>query len=232
MMKHAVLCLSLFCASSLTMSHAKSINEDSSVAQKVGYSFGYLMGRSSSDNLENLDLDAFLQGFRTAIEQKPALLSEEQMAAILNDYKKQNEANEIRELQQIATKNAQIEKEFLAQNAKKADVQRTASGLQYQVLQQGQGKRPKANSRVQVHYEGRLLDDTVFDSSIARGEALEFELSQVIHGWVEALQLMQEGAKYRLFVPSKLAYGEMGSGDRIEPNSTLIFELELIKVLP
>ena len=100
------------------------------------------------------------------------------------------------------------------------------------VLQQGQGKSPKANSRVKVHYEGRLIDQTVFDSSIARQQPAEFQVSQVIQGWTEGLQLMKEGAKYRFFIPSKLGYGQIGSGDVIEPNSTLIFDVELIAVLP
>jgi FKBP-type peptidyl-prolyl cis-trans isomerase FklB len=115
---------------------------------------------------------------------------------------------------------------------KKADVKTTASGLQYMVLQQGQGKSPKANSKVKVHYEGRLIDQTVFDSSIARQQPAEFQVSQVIQGWTEGLQLMKEGAKYRFFIPAKLGYGQIGSGDVIEPNSTLIFDVELIEVLP
>ena len=107
----------------------------------------------------------------------------------------------------------------------------TKSGLQYQVLQAGTGKSPKASSTVKVHYEGRLIDGTVFDSSIARDQAAEFQVSQVIQGWTEGLQLMKVGAKYRFFIPAALAYGQIGSGDAIEPNSTLIFDVELLEIV-
>ena len=108
----------------------------------------------------------------------------------------------------------------------------TKSGLQYQIVQTGQGKKPTVTSKVSVNYEGRLLDGTVFDSSIARGQPVDFQVSQVISGWTEGLQLMQEGSKYRFFIPAKLAYGDMGAGDSIGPNSTLIFDVELLKILP
>lgn len=108
----------------------------------------------------------------------------------------------------------------------------TKSGLQYQVLKEGNGQKPKATSRVKVNYEGRLLDGTVFDSSIARNHPVEFQLSQVIAGWTEGLQTMKEGGKTRFFIPANLAYGEVGAGDTIGPNSTLIFDIELLQVLP
>ncbi|MFX8627787.1 FKBP-type peptidyl-prolyl cis-trans isomerase, partial [Acinetobacter baumannii] len=108
----------------------------------------------------------------------------------------------------------------------------TKSGLQYQVLKEGSGKTPKATSRVKVNYEGRLLDGTVFDSSIARNHPVDFQLNQVIAGWTEGLQTIKEGGKTRFFIPAKLAYGEVGAGDSIGPNSTLIFDIELLQVLP
>jgi len=103
--------------------------------------------------------------------------------------------------------------------------------LQYQILQEGKGKSPSANSNVRVHYEGRLIDGTVFDSSIARNQPVVFRTTQVITGWTEGLQLMKEGAKYRFFIPAELAYGQIGSGDVIEPNSTLIFDVELLEII-
>ena len=121
---------------------------------------------------------------------------------------------------------------FLTENAKKSDIITTKSGLQYQVLQAGTGKSPKANSKVKVNYEGRLLDGTVFDSSIARNHPVEFQLSQVIQGWTEGVQTMKEGGKTRFFIPANLAYGDVGSGDAIGPNSVLIFDIELLQVLP
>jgi len=159
-------------------------------------------------------------------------LTDEQMARVLNQHKKQSEAKQLIELKQKAETNAKIGAEFLAANAKKEGVQTTKSGLQYQILKQGTGKSPKANSVVKVNYEGRLINGTVFDSSIARNQAVEFQVSQVIQGWTEGLQLMKEGAKYRFFIPAQLGYGQIGSGDVIEPNSTLIFDVELLEVLP
>jgi len=119
---------------------------------------------------------------------------------------------------------------FLEDNAKKDGVTVTASGLQYKVITPGTGKSPKATDTVEVHYEGTLIDGTVFDSSYRRKESIEFPLSGVISGWTEGVQLMQEGAKYRFFIPSKLAYGTRGAGRDIGPNQALIFDVELIKV--
>jgi FKBP-type peptidyl-prolyl cis-trans isomerase FklB len=126
--------------------------------------------------------------------------------------------------------NATIGREFLEENAKNDSVTQTESGLQYMVLKEGNGAKPGPTDEVTVHYTGRLLNGTVFDSSVERGEPATFPLDKVIAGWTEGLQLMSEGSKYRLFIPSELAYGSKGSGDKILPNSTLIFDVELIKV--
>jgi FKBP-type peptidyl-prolyl cis-trans isomerase FklB len=131
----------------------------------------------------------------------------------------------------INAQNIQVGKEFLENNAKKEGVVCLPSGLQYQVLQVGTGKKPGATDKVRCHYHGMLLDGTVFDSSVNRGEPAEFGVNQVIQGWVEALQLMEEGAKWRLFIPSDMAYGARGAGQSIPPHATLIFDVELIKVL-
>ena len=120
--------------------------------------------------------------------------------------------------------------DFLAENAKKEGVKTTASGLQYKITQQGNGKQPTAQSVVKVHYTGKLLDGKVFDSSVDRGQPVEFPLNQVIPGWTEGLQLMKEGSKATLYIPAQLAYGEQGVPGTIPPNSTLIFDVELIKV--
>ena len=210
---------------------AKDINKKSSQAEQVGYSFGYLMGRSNAESLQGMDLDAFSAGLKSATAGQKSALSDEEMASILTQFKKQNEAKELIALKQKAEENAKIGQAFLAENAKKTGIKVTKSGLQYQVIQEGKGKSPKANSNVRVHYEGRLIDGTVFDSSIARNQPVDFRTSQVITGWTEGLQLMKEGAKYRFFIPAALAYGQIGSGDVIEPNSTLIFDVELIEVM-
>ena len=126
--------------------------------------------------------------------------------------------------------NKTMGREFLEENAKNDSVVQTTSGLQYMVLKEGTGAKPGPTDKVTVHYTGRLIDGTVFDSSVERGEPATFGLNQVIPGWTEGLQLMSEGAKYRLFIPSELAYGSKGAGEQILPNSTLIFDVELIKV--
>lgn len=197
---------------------------------QLGYSYGYLMGKGNTETLKDLNIETFVLGLEDAIKGKPATLSDEQMATVLNQYKKRLEAKQLVEFQEQAEKNAQEGKNFLAENAKKQDIITTKSGLQYQVLQQGTGKSPKLTSTVKVNYEGRLIDGTVFDSSIARNHPVEFKLNQVISGWTEGVQTMKEGGKSRFFVPSNLAYGDVGAGDAIGPNSTLIFDIELLEV--
>lgn len=189
------------------------------------------MGKSNADSLQGIDLDAFSAGLKAAAAGKQSTLTEEDMARVLTQFKRQSEAKELIELKQKAEENAKIGQAFLTENAKKAGIKTTKSGLQYQILQQGKGKSPKADSNVRVHYEGRLIDGTVFDSSIARNQPVVFRTTQVITGWTEGLQLMKEGAKYRFFIPAELAYGQIGSGDVIEPNSTLIFDVELLEIM-
>ncbi|QXR19451.1 FKBP-type peptidyl-prolyl cis-trans isomerase [Acinetobacter variabilis] len=210
---------------------AKEINNISSEAEKIGYSFGYLMGRSNADTLKDLDLDAFSQGLKTAAAGQQSSLSDEEMTQVLTQYKRQSDAKELIVLKQKAEENAKAGKAFLQENAKKPGIKTTKSGLQYLVLKEGKGKSPSANSNVRVHYEGRLIDGTVFDSSIARQQPVDFRTTQVITGWTEGLQLMKVGAKYRFFIPADLAYGQIGSGDIIEPNSTLIFDIELLEII-
>lgn len=210
---------------------AKEINNTSSEAEKIGYSFGYLMGRSNADTLKDLDLDAFSQGLKTAAAAQKSSLSDEEMTQVLTQYKRQSDAKELIVLKQKAEENAKAGKAFLQENAKKPGVKTTKSGLQYLVLKEGKGKSPSANSNVRVHYEGRLIDGTVFDSSIARQQPVDFRTTQVITGWTEGLQLMKVSAKYRFFIPADLAYGQIGSGDIIEPNSTLIFDIELLEII-
>ena len=218
----------LLCSGSL---YAKEITTKSTQAEQVGYSFGYLIGRSNIDALQGIDLDAFSQGLKAAAAGQNASISDEEMARVLSQFKRQSEAKELIQLKQQADENAKIGQAFLKENAKKPGVKTTKSGLQYVVLQEGKGKSPTANSNVRVHYEGRLLNGTVFDSSIARTQPVVFRTTQVITGWTEGLRLMKEGAKYRFFIPAELAYGQVGSGDVIEPNSTLIFDIELIEVI-
>ncbi|WP_368678225.1 FKBP-type peptidyl-prolyl cis-trans isomerase [Acinetobacter lactucae] len=217
---------------SLSVFAAAPITNKSPAKEQFSYSYGYLMGRNNTDALTDLNLDIFYQGLQEGAQSKTARLTDEEMAKAINDYKKTLEAKQLVEFQKAGQQNAQAGTAFLADNAKKSGVITTKSGLQYQVLKEGTGKKPKSASRVKVNYEGRLLDGTVFDSSIARNQPVEFQLSQVIAGWTEGLQTMKEGGKTRFFIPANLAYGEVGAGDTIGPNSTLIFDIELLQVLP
>ena len=223
-----LLCLAL-CSTGLS---AKTVNNKSNYEDKVGYSFGYIMGRGNADALKDMDLDAFLDGLKAASKGQSSALSDEEMSKVLTQFKKNTEAKQLIAHKSLAEENEKIGSAFLAENAKKPNIKVTKSGLQYEVIKQGSGKTPKASSKVKVHYEGRLLDNTVFDSSIARQQPAEFMVSQVISGWTEGLQLMKEGSIYRFYIPANLAYGQIGSGDAIEPNSTLIFDVELLEVSP
>ncbi|WP_151813777.1 FKBP-type peptidyl-prolyl cis-trans isomerase [Acinetobacter ursingii] len=218
---------------SMTMtSFAAPVTSKSPQKDQLGYSYGYVMGRTNADTLKDLNLETFIQGLKEGSTGKASSLSDEDMAKALSQYKKQVESKQLIEFQKLAQDNQKQGQTFLTENAKKSGVITTKSGLQYQVLQAGTGKSPKANSKVKVNYEGRLLDGTVFDSSIARNHPVEFQLSQVIQGWTEGVQTMKEGGKTRFFIPANLAYGDVGSGDAIGPNSVLIFDIELLQVLP
>jgi len=151
------------------------------------------------------------------------------MQEVLMTYQKEQEEKFVKEMEGKAEDNKTKGAAFLAENGKKPGVKTTASGLQYKILTAGTGKSPKATDVVEVNYEGKLLDGTVFDSSYERGEPIEFPLNQVIAGWTEGLQLMKEGGKYEFYIPADIAYGEAGNAG-IEPNSTLIFTVELLKV--
>lgn len=209
--------------------------------QKAAYSMGYVLGKRNAEVLgQDFSTEAFSQGMRDAFGNKPAALSEEDMKKAVQEYQaKREKAMEALQAQQSSkelAQNTQVSQEneakgqaFLAANAKKPGIKTTASGLQYEVIQAGNGPRPKASDSVKVHYEGKLIDGTVFDSSIARGEPITFPLNGVIPGWTEGVQLMPVGSKYRFYIPSKLAYGETGAGT-IPPNSTLIFDVELLGI--
>ncbi len=215
-----------------TTAFSAPINNKSPQKDQFSYSYGYAMGKSYADILKDIHPDAFLQGLQQGAKGQKTSLTDEEMAKALAQYKQQSEAKQMLEFKKVADENAKQGEAFLVNNTKQTGVVTRPSGLQYSILQQGTGKSPTSKSKVSVNYEGRLLDGTVFDSSFARHEAVEFQVSQVIAGWTEGLQLMKEGAKYRFFIPAKLAYGEIGAGDSIGPNSTLIFDVELLKVLP
>lgn len=207
-----------------------SVTASSTDNQKVGYSFGFLMGKGNVEAVPDLDIEKFIAGFRDGYGNKASAITEDDMRKTLIAYKERHDAQAMKEIQKLAADNATKGAAFLAENGKKAGVTTTASGLQYEVITAGTGPAPTADDQVQVNYEGKMLDGTVFDSSIARGQPVTFPLTGVITGWTEGLQLMKEGGKYRFFIPAKLAYGETGAST-IPPNSVLIFEVELLKVI-
>lgn len=192
---------------------------------KISYALGLGIGQQiKSMNIENFSIEDFTRSISDVMEGKETAFSSREAQMMLQEYfsKKQKEE---------AQSHIAEGKAYLDANAKKEGVTVTKSGLQYEVLTEGTGKSPKATDTVRCHYEGRLLDGTVFDSSYKRGEPADFGLNQVIPGWTEGVQLMKEGAKFRFTIPYLLAYGEQGAGASIPPFSTLIFDVELIKVL-
>lgn len=212
-----------------TATASVAVTEQSPANEKVGYSLGYMMAEGNKETVQDLNLDTFEKGFRDGYEGNESALTQEQMQEVLMTYQQEQEKKFVEDMQASAEANKTKGAEFLAANAKKEGVKETASGLQYKVIEAGTGKSPKATDVVEVNYEGKLIDGTVFDSSYERGEPIEFPLNQVIAGWTEGLQLMKEGGKYEFYIPSDLAYGEAGN-QGIEPNSTLIFTVELLKV--
>lgn len=197
--------------------------------QKASYGVGYNLSRNIKQQMgEVLDADAFVLGVQEAFDGKPMQLTDEQVSAAMQTLQQQKQVAAT----ELGAKNMQQGKEYLAGNAKREGVVTLDSGLQYEILTEGKGEKPAAEDSVTVHYKGTLIDGIVFDSSIARGEPAVFPVNRVIPGWVEALQLMPVGSKWRLFIPPELAYGERGAGADIGPNATLIFDVELLKINP
>ena len=192
---------------------------------KLSYSWGLAMGQQLRGmGVKDLNIEDFTNAVRCVFENKEPEVKPEEAQQVINAY-----------LQELEAKATKVAKEagakFLEENAKNEGVKVTASGLQYTVEKEGTGASPKATDEVTVHYTGRLLDGTIFDSSVSRGEPATFPLNRVIPGWTEGVQLMKEGGKYMFFIPSELAYGAQGIPNAIPPHSTLIFEVELIKVI-
>ena len=192
---------------------------------KVSYALGLSIGNNfENSGIKDLQIEDFVKGLTDVLSGQQPAISYEEAKQVINDYfvKLQQERLEI---------NKKAGEEFLNINRHKAGVVALPSGLQYEILKNGNGPKPAASDKVKCHYHGTLINGTVFDSSIQRGEPAVFGVSQVIPGWVEALQMMPVGSKWRLFIPSNLAYGERGAGNMIEPNSTLIFDVELLDIV-
>lgn len=199
--------------------------------KKTSYSMGYNMGKNFKEIYEKIDQDKLIQGIIDAINQKDPRISMKEISDTLMKLQEQVAEQKKEEQKTIAEQNKKIGTQFLEKNAKEKGVKVTASGLQYKIINQGKGANPVATDRVRVHYRGKFIDGNEFDSSYKRGEPTTFRLDQVIPGWTESLQLMNTGAKYVVFIPSELAYGERGAGNVIGPNLTLIFEIELLEIL-
>lgn len=206
---------------------------ESKELDRISYALGLSMGNNfRSSGIEKIDVKDFADGVAAVFSgEKPRMTYDEAKAEIQKFFTAMEERQRA-VAEEIGKVNAAAGEEFLGKNGQRSEVKITTSGLQYEVLEEGTGIQPKATDRVMVHYTGKLIDGTVFDSSVERGEPATFGVTQVIPGWVEALQLMKEGAKWRLFIPSNLAYGPNGAGGVIGPNATLIFDVELIKVFP
>lgn len=196
---------------------------------RVGYSLGFKLGERIQKEMADLNTDGFIAGFRDAYAQKEGKLTAEEMDTTIRAYQEQRVAQMREEARLKGEQGKAASAAFLAENAKKPGVTTLPSGLQYEVLAAGEGPSPKATDIVRARYHGTLIDGTVFDSTRERGdEPAEFPLNRVIPGWTEGLQLMNKGAKFKLYIPSELAYGERGAGQKVGPNQALVFEVELV----
>ena len=193
--------------------------------EKISYALGLGIGQQlKSMNIENFDIKEFARSIEDVMTGCDTDMTAREAQVMLSEYFQKKEKEQ-------AEENIAKGKVYLEENGKREGVITTKSGLQYEVLTEGTGKSPKATDKVRCHYEGRLTDGSVFDSSYQRGEPADFGLNQVIAGWTEGVQLMKEGAKYRFHIPYLLGYGERGAGASIPPYATLVFDVELIKVL-
>jgi len=198
--------------------------------QKVAYSIGFNFGQQLAASTEGLDISVLVDGMKEGFNGDAEKIDAEERMKIMQSYAKKRQADLAKKQSEIESVNKTAGAAFLEENKTKEGVTVTESGLQYKVITEGKGDKPAATDVVKVHYKGTLLDGTEFDSSIARGEPVEFALNRVIPGWTEGLQLMTVGSKWELFIPSELAYGP-GSSGAIEPHSTLIFEVELLDII-
>lgn len=198
--------------------------------EKVSYILGQSIGGDFKRQAFDIHVETFVDSFKAAFAGEPSKMRVGEMQQVMEGFKNAVQAGQQAANAGRAEANVEKGRAFLAENKTKEGIIETASGLQYRVIKEGEGKTPRATDTVETHYEGKTIDGTVFDSSIKRGTPVSFPVNGVIQGWQEALQLMKEGATYELFIPFDLAYGENGAGSAIGPYETLIFEVELLKV--
>jgi FKBP-type peptidyl-prolyl cis-trans isomerase len=202
--------------------------------EKSSYALGINMGQSVKQFPFELSKEALIQGFSDIVNDSEIKIAQEEYGKLMQELQtKMQEAQQSQNdaMKDVAEKNKAAQQAFIEKNAKEAGVKTTESGMQYQVINDGDGTLPVKEDTVRVHYTGTLLDGTVFDSSVERGQPAEFGVGQVIPGWTEALQNMKVGSKHKLFIPAELAYGERGAGQHISPGSMLIFEVELLAIV-
>jgi len=200
------------------------------VQDKLNYAFGYTLGKNFKNQGIKINVDMLVKGLKDALSDSQALVNQQEMSGVLKNFQREHLAKRMAARQALIEKNIKAGQAFLAENKTKDGVVTLPSGLQYKVITPGTGKTPKATDKVKTHYRGTLIDGTEFDSSYKRGKPATFPVKGVIKGWTEALQLMKEGAKWQLFIPHDLAYGKRGVGNKIGPNATLIFDIELISI--
>ena len=207
-------------------------NNENKGLDRISYALGLSMGNNfRSSGIEKINVQDFADGVAAVFYGSEPRMSYDEAKAEIQKFFTELQAKQDEAAKVMGEQNARAGEAFLTENGKRSEVKTTDSGLQYEVLEEGDGPRPEAGDQVVVHYTGKLIDGTVFDSSEERGEPATFGVTQVIPGWVEALQLMKAGSKWRLFIPSQLAYGPQGAGGVIGPNQTLIFDVNLIKVV-
>ncbi len=215
--------ITIFSLSSASVWAAAELNTEK---QKLSYALGTYFSQGISQQGVDMDIPAFLQAVEDVLNKAELKLSDEELQTVLTQYQEKLAS----ERNASANNNKAVGENFLAENKNKEGVVALPNGMQYKVLKEGSGPKPKSDSEVQVHYHGTHIDGQVFDSSYDRGEPISLSLTQVIKGWQEALPLMSVGSKYQFYIPAELAYGERGAGTSIGPNEALIFDIELLSI--
>lgn len=218
------------CAPGLAAAQDDAAGTSAPNEEAVSYILGFNLGNNLKSDPFEINVDRFIKGFRDALNGAEAEMTDEEMQETMMLFQQQMLAQEKQRMEQASSENAQEGAAFLEENKQREGVTTTDSGLQYEVVEQGEGDKPSADDTVTVHYTGTLLDGTKFDSSRDRGQPATFPVNGVIPGWTEALQLMPVGSKWKLFIPSDLAYGPRGAGGVIGPNETLVFDVELMAI--
>ncbi|WP_416886101.1 FKBP-type peptidyl-prolyl cis-trans isomerase [Marinospirillum sp.] len=205
-------------------------NELNTEEARTGYSLGVMVGRQLHEDIDQLDIESFTLALQDIYAGNTPRLNDEQIGEIINALQERLMEESMARHQQVAQTNLERGQAYLAENAQRDGVQTLDSGLQYEVVRAGDGARPSATDQVQVHYEGRLVNGEVFDSSYTRNQPASFRVNQVIQGWQEALQLMPVGSEWMIYIPAELAYGSNGAGGAIGPNEALVFKVELLDI--